>query len=256
MTTIRKARRHERQIADAFRSSVRAAIRSDDATTSFLPLKASISEVFLDVARVRARRINVPFDPFDADLVRYADQQGRDALRRMVADFRITGTGLSLRQETAVRNYERSLRNPDAGLLDRKLRDRRFDASVRAALRGENRLSEKRIATMVSRYRDRLLTYRARLIGQTESVRAENAAAFVLAGKAADEGRVVRRYWDHRDDARVRNSHREIPLLNPDGVGPDEPFQTPLGPLMYPGDPNGFGDNVVGCRCQLRIEVL
>jgi hypothetical protein len=69
-----------------------------------------------------------------------------------------------------------------------------------------------------------------------------------------DTGR-LRRFWVKTNDSRTRDAHRAVPDMNPEGVGMDEPYRTPLGPLMFPRDPNGSGANTIQCRCAERYAL-
>lgn len=182
-----------------------------------------------------------------------AGRNPRDVARDVRAHI-----GLTRRQTQAVLNYRRYLQEGDPAALERKLRDRRHDSSVGALLRGERKLSKDQIDTMVARYQARYLKYRSEAIARTESIRALNAGNLEAWRQAAEDGTIdgggIRRKWVYTHDARTRESHREIPGLNPQGVALDQPFRTPLGPLMYPGDPNGLPENTIHCRCAQIIR--
>lgn len=163
--------------------------------------------------------------------------------------------GLTDQQTQAVSNYRNMLQNLDSDVLTRALRDARFDPTIDTAITNGNPLTDDQIATYVDRYQSRYLNYRATTIARTEAIRAANAGNHlawqqqVASGKmAADE---VTREWLYTHDGKTRLSHVAIPLLNPDGVGLDEPFETLLGELMYPGDPSGDPADVINCRCSV-----
>ena len=167
--------------------------------------------------------------------------------------------GLTPRQAQAVTNFERMLREGDPAALNRKLRDRRFDPSIRAAISGDRVLSEDKIRAMVDRYYERYRQYRAMTIAQTEATMTANVANQLAWLQAIEDGHIdggrVVRFWQHLDDARVRNAHLEIPGTNPDGVGLEQDFVTPLGPLRFPGDPRGVAANIVNCRCRVFVTL-
>lgn len=150
--------------------------------------------------------------------------------------------GLSIREATAVENYRRALQGGGRGALQRALRDRRFDGTVRS---GD--LSEDQIERMVTRYADRFRSHRASRLAITESVRAANQgrraawAQYIERTGIGDDG--VRRFWLTAGDELVCPICSAIPGLNPNGVAFDEPFQTPIGELMGPPDPHPL------CRC-------
>lgn len=58
----------------------------------------------------------------------------------------------------------------------------------------------------------------------------------------------VQKQWLATKDSRTRDAHIDL-----DGqiVDVDEPFESELGPIMYPGDPDADPANVWNCRCTL-----
>ena len=203
---------------------------------------------------------------YDFALVQRISQQTREAIREAVQNDFIAGqnpvrtarvfrdtVGLTPRQERAVRNYERALRERNPVVLRRALRDRRFDPTLRRAIENDIPLSEQQIQRFTQRYRERYIAYRARTIARTESLRAIGIGQHYSIVQGAQQGlfnaNEIRRFWVVTRDARTRPAHRNIPALNPQGVGIDEAFVTPLGPLLYPRDPNGSAANTIQCRC-------
>lgn len=168
--------------------------------------------------------------------------------------------GLTARQERAVANYRRALENLDSDALERELRDRRSDRSVLRAIEQGKPLSQEQIDSLTRRYRDRYIKYRSEVIARTESIRSVNGAQHELFQSYIDEGRIreeqVRRFWHHTFDERTRPDHRLIAGMNKNGVGQNEAFKTPLGPLMFPGDPNGLAANTIQCRCAVFSRII
>ena len=166
----------------------------------------------------------------------------RDSLTPDVsADHVMRTIGLAPSQETAVANYRRMLETRDAEVLARRLADRRFRMTG---------LSEQKIDMMSRRYAEKFLRYRAAVLARTEYHRVREAAHW-LAGLDAGG---VRRHWVYVHDDRTRHAHRTIPSLNPDGVGVNEPFESELGPIMFPGDPRAVLANTVNCRCRVELR--
>ena len=205
--------------------------------------------------------------------IREIDQTTRDTIRQVLQRGLTAGDdpfaiarqirssiGLTRRQEAAVSNYERMLRALDPEALDRKLRDRRSDGSVERAIRNDKALTEAQIRSLVDRYRDRYVKYRANVIARTESIRAVQGAQWELFQDMINKGQIdarqVRRTWIHTGDAHVRNSHLQIPSLNERGVGQAEPFTSPLGPILYPGDPSALAANTIQCRCAVFARII
>ena len=205
--------------------------------------------------------------------IREIDQTTRDTIRQVIQSGiaegddpfaiarRIRGSiGLTQRQEAAVNNYERMLRALDPTALERKLRDRRSDGTVERAILNDKALTDKQIRSLVDRYRDRYIKYRANVIARTESIRAVQGAQWELFQDMINKGQIdarqVRRTWIHTGDAHVRNAHLQIPSLNPRGVGQAETFASPLGPILYPGDPSALAANTIQCRCAVFARII
>lgn len=167
--------------------------------------------------------------------------------------------GLTEAQRLAVANYRRILETGDAAALERALRDRRFDPSVRRLLEDGDPLGARRIARMVERYRTRYLQYRAETIARTEALRTVNAARAEALAQVTERADIppdaVTRTWRSTRDARVRDTHM---WMDGQKRGMDEPFVSPRGArLMYPGDASlgAPGSEIVNCRCVVMTSV-
>jgi len=107
---------------------------------------------------------------------------------------------------------------------------------------------------------DRVLSYtgsdrwpgRAHTIAVTEVTRAYGAGT-MAAGieQSRITGRVLNKTWRTEQDQRVRPCHQ---AANNQTVPIFMPFQVCDEPLMFPGDPSGSPDNVIGCRCDVAIR--
>lgn len=160
--------------------------------------------------------------------------------------------GLTEYQQGIVANYRQALVDGSAAALDYELRDRRSDAAVR---RGD--LSDKQIDSMVARYQDRFVDYRARVIARTESLRAVHQGTADMWKQATISGDVdadsVTRTWRTAHDGRVRSSHRAMDRQER-GLG--EAFETGDGvQLQYPGDPDAPPSESVQCRCVVVTRI-
>lgn len=94
-------------------------------------------------------------------------------------------------------------------------------------------------------------TNRAQLIATTEVTRAANAGALAAAVQAERSLGTLLKTWRDSSDHRVRETHRqadgaELPLAQPFLVGGF--------PLMYPSEPLGPPEEVIGCRCDLSFR--
>lgn len=205
--------------------------------------------------------------------IREIDQTTRDTIRQVIQSGttagddpfaiarRIRGSiGLTRSQEAAVNNYERMLRALDPTVLERKLRDRRSDPTVARAISNDKALTDAQVRSLVDRYRDRYVKYRANVIGRTESIRAVQGAQWELFQDMINKGQIdarqVRRTWITTNDGHVRDAHVQIPSMNPRGVGQAETFSSPLGPILYPGDPSALAANTIQCRCAVFARII
>ena len=205
-------------------------------------------------------------------LIREISSEQESVIRNAVADSLNKGEnprqtarafrdsiGLTQKQERAVQNFRRALEESPGDALSRQLRDRRFDGTVRRAADQGAGLTEEQIDRMTERYRARMLKHRSEVIARTESLRGLSEGRAAAREQLIESGELraeqIRRRWITANDERLRADHRAIPRLNPNGVGPNEPFETPLGPLRYPRDPQGVAANTVQCRCS-EIESI
>jgi hypothetical protein len=169
--------------------------------------------------------------------------------------------GLHSTQEQWLASYANDLGSTDPAalrsLLDRGLRDKRFDAAVLKAIREGRGLPADTQVKMRVAYVNKALKWRADNIARTETLRALGAAQVEAYQQAVDKGHLdkslIRRFWQTAGDERVRPTHRLIPGMNKDGRAWDEPFQTPDGPSMHAPH-----DTDPQCRCKevVRIDFL
>lgn len=147
--------------------------------------------------------------------------------------------GMSPAEANAVQAFRAALESGTGSPLARVLRDRRYDARVR---RGD--LSPDQIDRMSTRYAERYRAFRAQRIARTESLRAANQGRLAAWRQySAASGRDVRRFWLTAGDELVCLICAPIPAMNPDGIGLDARYATPIGPLNGPPDPHPL------CRC-------
>lgn len=185
--------------------------------------------------------------------------------RRKLGSHSRTGgmIGLTRNQESWVQNAlaELSGDEPMGNYLTRQARDRRFDASVRRALREGRPVPAETRAKMIAAYRRRLLQVRGEAIGRTEAVGAVNAGRNEAIDQAVDGGTVtpeeVRRFWLATiGDGRTRETHL---AMNNQSRRQGEPFVSPSGAqLMYPGDRSlgAPADEIIGCRCSFSVRIV
>lgn len=170
--------------------------------------------------------------------------------------------GLTPSQMRAVSNFRRllaagTLGQPSAEALTRALRDRRFDRSVRRAIRDGQALSQEQIDKMVERYRQRYIKYRSEVIARTEALRAVHEGTDAMYQQAIDAGEFtaeqLRRRWVTAADERVRGSHRSL-----DGQERPKGQSWTSGngfSLRFPGDPQAPASETVQCRCVISTRI-
>lgn len=180
--------------------------------------------------------------------------------RSVAREFR-DAIGLTANQSRAVRNYRTALVSDPKKALMYKLRDGRHDSVVARAAKTGKPLTSKQINEFSEQYRKRYVAYRAETIARTEMIRVANEGQHAVWNQAKKSGKFktkeIRRFWSSANDDRTRQSHREIPALNKEGVGIDEKFKTPFGLKMkHPGDPSAPAGEVINCRCTVVTRVL
>lgn len=117
---------------------------------------------------------------------------------------------------------------------------RRLDAALKAEIRSRIRrgtVTEEWLDKVQERYAHSLRRRRALDIARTETLRASNAGQR-QSWRDAQRKRVIpdtaRRFWVVTPDERLRETHAQVPLDNPEGVALDQPFDTFLGPVDGP----------------------
>jgi hypothetical protein len=165
--------------------------------------------------------------------------------------------GLTSRQEAAVNNYSRLLRENNRQALERGLRDRRFDGTVRRAINNGKPLTDGQIDRMVGRYRERYLKYRSEVIARTEALQAAHEGTEEMFNQAIENGNIradqLQARWHTRQDGRQRDSHDAMAgQTRPHG----EPFVSGEGNLIrYPGDPQAPAEERIQCRCAVSRTI-
>ncbi|BAQ18312.1 hypothetical protein [Methyloceanibacter caenitepidi] len=184
-------------------------------------------------------------------LIGYVDRTTRTRVGGIV--------GLGQGHAKWVASYANDLASDDPAilkrLLDRGLRDKRFDPVILRAIADGKVLTAAIQSRARTAYVSKMLFENARFVAGREAWRLIAAAQEEAWQQAIDSNTVrqdqIVRFWMTRRDERVRRTHRLIPGMNADGRGWREPFQTPSGPSMHA--PHDFDPM---CRCFERIEVV
>lgn len=166
--------------------------------------------------------------------------------------------GLTRSQALAVSNFRRQLETGEMG-SGKAPWDRRLSAAERAQARSifsAGGASGPQVDALAERYYESLVNRRAKNIARTEVHRAFAEGQEELWRQAVQQGLLIpeltRRVWIVTPDDRLRPSHAAIPGMNPGGVPLGQPFDTPFGPVMSPGDPH---PELINCRCTVALEI-
>jgi len=166
--------------------------------------------------------------------------------------------GLTTAQEQWVANAERQMASGDpaelSDYLGRELRDRRFDRSIAKALRDGKPVPKATADKALASYRNRLLAYRAKVIGRTETMTALNKGAYSAWEQGVADGTYqadrIRKAWKDSHDIRVRHDHAVLGSRS--AIPFNEPFVSPNGDrMMYPMDRSlgARAQSIIACRC-------
>jgi len=153
-------------------------------------------------------------------------------------------------------NARQELQDLNPNYLTRELRDRRFDASFKRALRDGTPLRAGQVDAAITQMQNRTLRYRGEVISRTESINALRAGQNESVAQAIETGKVEQgdttKEWDSSGDARTRETHAAA-----DGQKRafDQPFSVGGSALMYPGDPSGPAAETILCRCIQTVEI-
>ncbi len=165
--------------------------------------------------------------------------------------------GLTSSQTDWVMSYEKELAGDNPlQALDRELRDKRFDRTVARAVKENRPLTAAEIDPMVSAYKARALRYRAETISRKETITSLHEAQNQALDQAVASGVLnvdqISLKWVSAHDSRVRDAHRALDgkKIKKGGV-----FQSSLGPIRFPGDPQASAANTINCRCTLLPAV-
>ena len=165
--------------------------------------------------------------------------------------------GLTPIQAGHVISFRRQLAVLDPNVLNRALRDGRYDRTIQRALENNDPLTEDQINRMVDAYQRRYLAFRATTIARTEGLRAANNGHVEAMKDYLDSNPnfTVIKTWIATHDSRTRPDHMAI-----DGqqqIGLYTPFQAPSGDrMMWPHDENAPLRQQVRCRCTIAFTLV
>lgn len=166
--------------------------------------------------------------------------------------------GLTTVQEQYVARAQEQLSSGDPAALgdylSRTLRDKRYDRTIAKALKAGEPVPTETMRSALASYRNRLLAYRAKTIGRTETMTALNKGAHSAWEQGIADGTYqadrITKAWKDAHDIRVRHDHavlgsrRPIPFM--------EAFVSPNGDrMMFPMDRSlgARAESIISCRC-------
>lgn len=169
--------------------------------------------------------------------------------------------GLTARQMETVARLRRDMAAGDVegmrSYLDLRLRDRRFDRTIRKAIEEGRPLPKEMVDRIAGQYAERALDYRGRVLARTETMTALSKSRDDAYQQQIDAGKL-----DAQD---VTMTWRKTPRENPrlqhiamDGqtVGFHDGFIAPDGTrLRYPHDPQAPARHTIGCMCRVDYKI-
>jgi len=172
--------------------------------------------------------------------------------RQIARDFR-SSIGLTTRQEQTVQRLRAALEKGEAGYVNSLTTV--TDSAKNAVSAGK--LSESQIDKIVEQTRLRYVKQRTETIARTESLRATSVGQDLAIREGQITGAIsneLLKRWLYRHDTRTRDAHISAGETN-GWIPMNRPFSTPLGPLMFPRDPNGSASNTINCRCRVQYSL-
>lgn len=183
------------------------------------------------------------------------DGKSIDQMKRSIRDI----VGLTEYQGQTVERYRAELESLDDGALDRALRDKRFDSTIRSAIESGDPLDQGFIDKAVEVYKKRFIDYRATTIARTQGVAAAVEGARLGIEQMLDDdsmdGFTVERTWVATRDNRTRHDHAE--MNGQKVIGMHSQYELPNGEFIsYPHDPSADPDEVINCRCVETYKII
>jgi hypothetical protein len=200
------------------------------------------------------------------DAIRAVTNDTRETVRSIITDGVANGDnprviardvreviGLTPAQAGYVDNFRSELERGDwSAAGSRELIDGRWQRTFDRLARDGTELAPAQIDTMVQRYTDNMVTWRAETIARTEGLRAAHSGYQQGFQQAVNDGRVesheLIQTWKHTNHGRyARVDHERMNnQQRPFGV----PFLSGSGALlMFPCDPDAPPGETINCRC-------
>lgn len=176
-----------------------------------------------------------------------------DVAPKEIAKFLVQNIGLSKRQQASLDVFRSTLERAKKRTSNYipPGRMKKLNASQRSVLKSimPGKITDEIIDQATAKQRRIMLNHRAQTNARYSANTAFNAAQ-QSAWERLDSKRQIdgyKRFWIHRDDERVRHTHRAVPGMNKDGRGLQEPFTTPVGKVHSP-------PLEINCRCRVELR--
>lgn len=184
-----------------------------------------------------------------------------DIAGRRQGEGRVGGfVGLTGPQAASITKARAALASGDPArmreYLNRKLRDRRFDAMIRKAIRDGKPVKAPDLDRILAAHRAKALGYRGKIIAQAETFKAAAAGRDEAYRQMLNMPGVIgiTKKWQHGFSAEPRVDHVR---LNNSVVDLEAGFIMDDGTVMrFPHDDQAPARHVIGCRCSCVYRVI
>jgi len=159
-------------------------------------------------------------------------------------------------QSAWVSNARTDLDTLSPRYFTRKLRDKRFDKTIRKAMQEGKALPAAYKNKVITGYQNAMLKHRGDTIARTEVLAALNSAQSEALNQIVSEGlaprEAITRIWKHSYSANERPGHK---AMSGTERGINEPFVNPLtgAVLIRPGE--GPASEIISCRCYIKTRI-
>lgn len=236
-----------------------AVLNSGRAVVGILPAAAITTPLTFSLV---LPSVSIYVNSYVAVRVREISETSQQAIRAAINEAVVTGrnpkqiartfrasVGLTHAQEMTVQRFKQALETGDKSYVD--------GLTLAPVVDDIEKLSTAQVDKIVERYRLRASQSRAETIARTEALTAISVGQDLavrtgqLTGAISNE---LYKHWEWSKDGRTREAHVETGELN-GWIPINQPFVTPLGPLMFPRDPSGVAANVINCRCRVKYAL-
>lgn len=167
--------------------------------------------------------------------------------------------GLTAQQTDSVIRGRAKLLSGEAAQMQEylklKLRDHRYDQTIRRAIADETRLSATTVDNIIEAHKVKALKYRGEMIAKNEAFSAQAAGrgeGYKQVLERADVETVTVR-WQHNLSEKPREDHVE---MSGTVIELGETFDFPDARMEHPHDPAGGAKHSIGCRCVAIYRVV